>query len=164
MGDTLAQDCFAMPEPFLGPHQSRLKLIEISSTKVLEFAPLEQIPYAFLGIEFRCIARQALQMDAFGSTCGQKILDGLRAMNARSIPDDQQLAWDLAQEQLQEAHHIWPFERPVPEVHDQPPIQGEATNGREMITRQLDLLVQREWKGRQGKLALAKTPPAKALS
>jgi hypothetical protein len=40
MGDTLAQDRFAMPEPFLGPHQFPLKLSEISSTKVLEFAPV----------------------------------------------------------------------------------------------------------------------------
>src|SRR5579885_2455383 len=99
MGDTLAQDRFAMPEPFLGPHQFSLKLSEISNTKVLEFAPLEQIPHALLRIEFWCIPRQALQMEAFGSARGQKILDGLRKMNARPIPDNQELAGELAQQQ-----------------------------------------------------------------
>ncbi len=115
MGDTLAQDRFPMPEPFLGPHHFCLKLIEISSTKVLEFPPLEHIPHALLWIQFRCIARQALHMDAFGSACGQKNLDGLRAMNARPIPDDQQQALELAQEQLQEAHHVWALEGMIKE-------------------------------------------------
>ena len=68
MGDTLAQDRFPMPEPFL--------------TKVLEFAPLEQIPHAFLRIEFWCVARQALQMDAFSTALCQKILDSLAAVDA----------------------------------------------------------------------------------
>ena len=49
MGDTLAQDRFAMPEPFLGAHQCCAELIEVGSTKVLKFAPLEQIPHPFLG-------------------------------------------------------------------------------------------------------------------
>ena len=110
MGDTLAQGGFAMPEPFLGAYQFGAKLLEVNSTKIFEFAPLEQIPHSLLGIEFWRIARQLLQMDAFGSPLGQKRFDSLRAMNARPIPDDQQLAWDLAQEQVQELHHIWPFE------------------------------------------------------
>src|SRR5579884_367260 len=139
MGDTLTQDRFAMPEPFLGPHQFRLKLLEIDSTKVLEFAPLEQIPHALLWIEFGCRARQTLQMNAFGSALSQKIFDGLRAMNARSIPDDQELAWDLAQQQLQEPHHIRPFERVVLNVHDQTPVQGEAADSREVIASQGNL-------------------------
>lgn len=34
MGDTLAQDRFPMPEPFLGTHSFGLKLLEVGSTKV----------------------------------------------------------------------------------------------------------------------------------
>ncbi len=130
MGDTLAQDCFPMPEPFLGAHQFRGELIEVGSTKVLEFAPFEQIPDSHLGIEFGGVARQSFQMKASGSAFGQEIFDGTRAMNARAIPDDQQLPWDLAQKQLQEAHHIRSFERLVLDVHDQAPIQGETTDDR----------------------------------
>ncbi len=86
MGNTLAQDCFAMPEPFLGPYQLRLKLLEISSTKVLEFAPLAQIPHALLWIEVGCRTRQSLQMDAFGSPLRQKLLDRLTAVNKSPHP------------------------------------------------------------------------------
>jgi hypothetical protein len=136
MGDTLAQDRFAMSEPFLGTQQFCAELIEVSSTKVLEFAPLEQIPHAFLRIQFRSIARQSLQMDAFGSAFGQEIFDGPRAMNTRAIPDDQQLPWDLAQEQVQEPHHVRAFEGMVLEVHNQAPIHGQAANGRKMIASQ----------------------------
>ena len=136
MSDTLAQDRFAMPEPFLGPHQLCSKLLEIVSTKVLEFAPLEQIPHPFLWIEFRCIARQAFQVKAFGSTCDQKIFDRLASVNGGPIPDHQQLAWEFAQKQLQEAHHIRSFKGLLLDVHDQAPIYGQASNGREMIARQ----------------------------
>lgn len=136
MSDTLAQDGFAMPEPFPGTHQFGTELFEVGSTKVLEFAPLEQIPHALLRVQLWCVARKAFQMETFGSASGQKIFDGLRAMNACSVPDDQELAWDLAQEQLQEAHHIRPFERVVLNVHDQPSIQGQAANRREMIASQ----------------------------
>src|SRR5690348_8008290 len=58
-----------------------------------------QIPDAFLWIKLRSIAWQAFEMDAFGSTFAQKVFDWLRAMNGSSVPDHQQLAWDLAQEQ-----------------------------------------------------------------
>lgn len=136
MGDTLVQDRFAMPEPFLGSDQFPLKLLEIGSTKVLQFTPLEQIPDAFLRIQLGSVGWQAFQMDTLGPASSQKILDGLRAMNARPVPDHQELAWDFAQEQLQEAHHIWSLERVVLNVHDQTSIGGETTNRREMIASQ----------------------------
>jgi hypothetical protein len=138
MGDTLAQDRFAMPEPFLGPQQFRLKLLEIVSAKVLEFTPLEQIPHAFLRVEFGRIARQAFQVNASGSSLCQEILDGLRAMDTRPVPDDQQLARDLTQKQLQEAHHIRSFEGMLLDVHDQASVARQAPDGREMIARQRD--------------------------
>jgi hypothetical protein len=138
MGDTLAQDRFAMPEPFLSANQFCAELIEGSLTKVFEFAPLEQIPHAFLGIQFRSVARQAFQMDALGSPLGQELFDGPRAMNACPIPDDQQGARDLAQKQLQETHHIRAFERVVLNRHDQAPIHGEAAHRGKMIAGQGD--------------------------
>ena len=57
-------------------------------------------------------------MDAFGSSLRQEILDRLAAMNGSAIPDDQQLAWELAQEQLQEPHDIWPLLQAVLNVHN----------------------------------------------
>lgn len=74
MGDTLAQDRFPMLEPFLGSHQFCGELFEVGNIKVLEFAQLEQIPHSCLWIEFGCITRQSLQMDAFGSAAPRKSL------------------------------------------------------------------------------------------
>jgi hypothetical protein len=41
MGDTLAKNGFAMPEPFLGPHEFAREMVQITSTKVFEFASFE---------------------------------------------------------------------------------------------------------------------------
>src|SRR5512144_138927 len=128
-----------MPEPLLSTHQLCGKLPEIGSTKVLEFASLEQIPHPFLWVQLRSIARQLLQMDAFGSPVSRKLFHRLTTMNGSAIPDDQQFAWELAQEQLQEPHDIWPLVGTVLNVHDQSSIHGEATDGAEMITGQFDL-------------------------
>jgi len=46
MGDTLTKNRFTVPEPFLGAQQFCAELLKVSSTKVLEFASLEQIPHA----------------------------------------------------------------------------------------------------------------------
>ncbi len=60
MSDTLTQDRFAMPEPFPGTHQFGAELLEIGSTKVLEFAPLEQIPHALLSPRYTTCWRDIL--------------------------------------------------------------------------------------------------------
>ncbi len=138
MSDTLDQGGFAMPEPFFGSHQFPRQLIKIGSTKVLEFASLEQIPHAFLWIEFGCVARQSLPMNPFGCALRQEIFDGLRAMDARPIPDDQQLARNLAQEHLQKASHIRSFLRMILRLHEQPPIPGQTSDHGKVITGQFD--------------------------
>src|SRR5260370_17464455 len=106
MGETLAKDGYAMSQAFFGPTHLPLDVWHVKTTNILEFDSLEQIPDAFLWIDLRSIARQAFEMDAFGSAFGQKVFDRFRPVNGSSVPDHQQLAWDLAQEQLQEAGHI----------------------------------------------------------
>lgn len=138
MSDTLNQGCFAMPEPFFGSHQFRRKLVEVGSTKVLEFASLEQIPHAFLWIEFWSIARQSLQMNPFGCALCQKILDDPATMNAGPIPNDQQFPRDLAQKHLQKANHAWSFVRMIVHLHEQPPIHRQAPYRGKVITGQFD--------------------------
>ena len=145
MGDTLAQDGFAMSEPFLGTQQFGAEVIEVDSTKVLEFAPFEQIPHPFLWIQLWSVARQLLQMDACGSPLCQEVFDHLRAMNARPIPDDQQFALDFAQQRVQETHHVRSFEGMILDVHDQAPIHREATDRGEMIAG--------EWHRQHGRLS-----------
>ena len=136
MSETLAKTGFAMPEPFFGMDQLSPKLHEIRSTKVFEFAPLEQIPHSFLWIQLRCIGRQAFQVNACGSPSAQKVFDDVRAMDGRAIPDDQQFAGDLAQKHLQKAHDIWPFVRVILHLHEQSSIWCQSTDDRQVITGQ----------------------------
>ena len=99
MGDTLVQDRFPMPEPFLRAHQFGGELFKVGSTKVLEFASLEQIPHAFLRVEFWCVARQALQMEPLAFFGYENFLDHLCPMNGGTIPNDEEFARNFAQQQ-----------------------------------------------------------------
>lgn len=75
-------------------------------------------------------------MNACGCPFAQKLFDDVRAMNGRTVPDDQQLARDLAQKPLQKAHDIWPFVRVILHVQEQPSIWRQPPNRREMVTGQ----------------------------
>src|SRR5205807_2997091 len=97
---TLGKGSFSMSQPFFGMQQRLLKMLQVKTTNVVKFGPLEKIPNAFLGIEFWGISRQTFQPNAFGSPFCQKVFDRLTAMNGSPIPDHQDLAWDLTQEQL----------------------------------------------------------------
>src|SRR6266566_895757 len=106
MGKTLTKDGLTMSQASLGKKQFAIKLLESLTTDIFEFTALEQIPHAFLRIEFGRISRQAFQMDALGCTSRQKVLDGLGAMNAGSIPNNEQVARDFAQKHFQKADHV----------------------------------------------------------
>jgi hypothetical protein len=75
-------------------------------------------------------------MDALGSTLCQKVFDRLTAMNRGSVADQQQIAWVLPQEQLQEADYMWAFVSMVLCLRTYPSLRSDATNGREMVTGQ----------------------------
>lgn len=138
MGETLAKSVCAMPEPFFGVDQRRAKLHEISSTKVFEFAALEQIPHSFLWIHLWRRGRQPLQMKACGSPCAQEIFDDARAVDRRAVPDDQQLALNFAQKHLQETHDIRACIRVILNLQEQSAIRRQPTYGRQVVTGQRD--------------------------
>src|SRR5205809_214639 len=99
MGDTLDKSGFAMPQAFLGQQQFPSELLQVVSTKVFEFAALEQIPHPFLGIQLRRISWQRFQMNPLGSALQEKVLDSLAAMDRCPIPNDKQFAGDLTRQQ-----------------------------------------------------------------
>src|SRR5215471_17900822 len=107
MNETVTQRLLAMPEPCTGKPQGILKLRKILAAHVLEFAPFEQIPDAFLRIELGCIGRQTFQVKASRCSRSQKVFDRLAVVDGGPIPDEQQFPRDLAQELLEKAHHIW---------------------------------------------------------
>jgi len=127
-----------MSQPFLGTTQLRLDMLHLKTTNMLEFDPLEQIPDPFLGIQFWSIARQAFEMNTFGSSFCQKVFDDLTAMNRGTVPNDQQFAGNLSQEQLQKANYIWAFVGMVLGLHVYLAFRGDGANGREMVAGQFD--------------------------
>src|SRR5579862_4250019 len=136
MGETLAKDRFAMPQPFFGMTHFPLDVLYIKTTNVLEFDSFEQIPDAFLRIQFWRISRQTFKMNPFSTAFCQVIFDGLTAMNSRSIPDHQQFARNLTSEQLQEADHFLAFVGMVLGLHADLSFQGNRTDGRKMVASQ----------------------------
>lgn len=75
-------------------------------------------------------------MDASGSPSAQKGFDDVGAMHGCTVPNDQQLAGNFAQKQVQEAHDIRPFVRVILDLHEQPSIRGQCTDDQEMVTSQ----------------------------
>lgn len=127
-----------MPQPFFGSQHFLLDMLHIKTTNILKLDSFEQIPDPFLWIELRRIRRQAFQMNPLGSAFAQIVLDGLTAMNGGSIPDDQQIACNLAGKYLQKANDIGTFVRMILGLHEDPALRGNASHHRQVIPRQLD--------------------------
>jgi hypothetical protein len=85
MSETMLKDGLPMAQALFGMHKLPAQVSKILAAEILEFAAFEQIPYTFLWVEFRCIARQALQMDPFAHRTGKKLLDHIRTMDGRSM-------------------------------------------------------------------------------
>jgi hypothetical protein len=59
-----------MPQPFFGSPRVPLDVLPIKTTNILEFDAFEQIPDAFLRIQFWCISRQTFKMNPLGPCAG----------------------------------------------------------------------------------------------
>jgi hypothetical protein len=69
------------------------------------------LPHSLVRIEIWCVARQLLQLlPATSRSARQKIFDRSSPVDRRAVPYDEQLAWDLVQKVLEEAHHILSLE------------------------------------------------------
>lgn len=88
-----------MAKAFFRPHESLAQVREMRATQVFQLPAFEQVPDAFLWIQFGSITRKTLQMESLGGTSSQKFLDLFRAVDRGPVPNDQELAAALAQEQ-----------------------------------------------------------------
>src|SRR5258706_13727791 len=75
-------------------------------------------------------------MEALGGTAREVVLDRLATMDRRAIPDDEQLAGDLAQQHAQEAHDIGRVVGMVLRLQEQPPVGREPPDGGQMVMGQ----------------------------
>jgi|GraSoiStandDraft_43_1057313.scaffolds.fasta_scaffold311750_2 hypothetical protein len=111
---------------------------QVGTADVPQFHPLQVIPDPLVGIEIGCVAGQPFQMEAFGPTAGQEVLDRLPSMDGRAVPDHQQLAGEIAQQMAQKPHHILALERPLRNQEQELAVGGDPADGREVILGQGD--------------------------
>ena len=87
-----------MAQALFCSNQSLAQGRETLTAQIFQLPSLEQVPDAFLRIQLGGIAGQSLQMESFGCSSCEKGLDLFGPMDRGSIPNDQELAADLAQE------------------------------------------------------------------
>jgi len=71
-------------------------VVQVSATDVAQLDTLEVIPDALVRIEIGGITRQLLQMQEFGGPSFEKVFDLMSPMDGRAIPDENDLARNLA--------------------------------------------------------------------
>ena len=74
------------------------ELGEILAADVAQLHALEIAPDALVRVEVWSVARERLQADTSGATLSQEVLDRLATMDRGPIPDDQELAGDVAEQ------------------------------------------------------------------
>jgi hypothetical protein len=80
-------------------HQSHIQVREALAAQIFQLPLFEQVPDALLWIQLESIAGNPLQMEPPGCTSREKRLDLFRSMDREPVPNDQELAADLSQEQ-----------------------------------------------------------------
>lgn len=110
---------------------------EVTAADIGQLDPLELVPDALVGVQIGRIPRQVLQMQPLGRSTLQEVLDRLACVDRRAVPDDQQLARDFAHQHTQEAHYPCRIVGFLPDLHEQPAIQGYTADRREVVARQL---------------------------
>lgn len=74
-----------MPQPFFGTTQRSLDMLHVKTANVLELDSFEQLPDAFLWIQFWRRSRQTFQRNPLGTAFCKKMFDHLqRCMDAPS--------------------------------------------------------------------------------
>jgi hypothetical protein len=79
---------------------------QIETAQVTPLDPFQLLANTLIGIQFRGIRGQALEMESLGRAVGQELFDDMAAVNRRAIPDDYQAAGDLTQQVLQKGDHL----------------------------------------------------------
>lgn len=131
--DIPTNDFHLVPQSSYCFAQLPLQLSHILATHVPKFDPFKVLPYPFIRVQFRRIPWQPLQVYAPATTT-QHLFDFSAPMNWRSIPDDQQLAFNLPQQVAQESSHICSFVCSLLHHQVQSAFLINGTDGRQMIS------------------------------
>src|SRR5947209_1534894 len=99
MKNTRLEEGAPRAQAFLGPHQLLTYLRELLAAAVFQFTALEQVPDPLLRVQLRSVGGKPLQMHSLGGTCCEKLLDDLGPVDGSPVPNHEQLARNLAQQQ-----------------------------------------------------------------
>src|SRR5215210_8395036 len=95
------------------------------------------LPDPFVGIELRSVAGQLFELQPRSCPAGKEIFDRPSSMNRRTIPDHQQLAWNLVHEVLQEAYRVLSLEGSLLKGHVELALERDGAHRREVISCEL---------------------------
>ena len=122
-----------MAEPLNRQAQFEPEFRQIVAADVAQFKVLEIVPDPFVRIQFRGVARELLEVQPRGGPLGQEVAHRLRAVDRSAIPNDQQLAWDLAEQVLEKADNIWAPEGALLHLEQQAARLGEPADHGQMV-------------------------------
>jgi hypothetical protein len=136
-----------------------LKVVEIGATDIPQLHVFEVRPDPLVRVQIGGVARQLLEAQPLGCTLSQKRLDGLRAVDRRTVPDHQQLASDVSQQMLEEVDYLGAIERVVLHAQQQSTTRRDAADDGQVVTREWEAQGRRvaawreaaDHRGQQGK-------------
>lgn len=103
---------------------------------VAQLNMLEIVPDALIRVEVWGVAGELLQADATGAALSEEVLDRLATMDRSAVPDDQELAGDVAQQVLEEADDIRALVWPLLHQHEQAPLWRHTADDGQMVATQ----------------------------
>ena len=113
-----------------------MQMRQIATNDILQFHMLQIAPDAFVCIQLWCVSGKSFQMNTGRAPASKEILDHLPAMNGSSVPNDQQLAWNMPQKVLQEADDIDALKGAVLHQHVELSLWRDPADGRKMVSCQ----------------------------
>ena len=125
-----------MAETSGGEAEVASEMWEVLAADVAQLDTLEVVPDALVRVEVRGVPGELLQADASGAALSQAGLDRLAPMDGSAVPDDQELAGDVAQQMREEAHDVRARVGVILHQHAEPAGRCDAADDRQMIAAQ----------------------------
>ena len=129
-------DVAFMPKAGCGEAEVTSEVWQVLTADVAQLDVLEVVPDALVRVKVRGVAGELLELDAPGAALGQEVFDWLAAMDRGAVPDDQELAGDVAEQVLEEADDVRTLVRVLLDQHQQPTRRGDAADNGQMVTAQ----------------------------
>jgi hypothetical protein len=81
---------------FFGTDNLLIQVVQVGATDIAQLNSLEILPNALIWVEIGSIIRKLFQMQSLGGPSFEKSLDLVVAMDRGAVPDDKDLARNLA--------------------------------------------------------------------